>query len=351
MFKKAYHYITHWESWHWLAKYIPIVPVWVWYCLKSRSLWFFTSSNPTLTFGGFMGETKQEMYKQLPEASYPKSIYISSRRDFNSLKETFISNQFVYPVAVKPDAGMMGFMFRKIESEAQLKAYHEVMSVDYILQEFISYPLEVSVFYYRYPGEQKGTITGFLRKEFLQVIGNGHSTLWELIQNYPRVDFRLEEMKAKHKNRLHSVIPEGELFCLSPALNLSRGGKLISLALEKDENLLSVFDELSHFTNSFYYGRYDIKCNSIAELKQGKNFSILEYNGSGAEPHHIYGDGNSLFKAYCILIHHWKVLYRISKINKQLGTPYWGFSKGLSYCIDSKKHFKLLSRLDTQFQL
>ncbi len=28
--------ITHWETWHYLAKYIPISPVWFWYCLRSR---------------------------------------------------------------------------------------------------------------------------------------------------------------------------------------------------------------------------------------------------------------------------------------------------------------------------
>jgi len=351
MWKKTRYYITHWETWHWLAKYIPIMPVWVWYCLKSRSLWFFTPSNPSLSFGGFLGETKQEMYKQLPESTYPKSIYVSPATDFHSLIKDFNAANFKYPVAVKPDAGMMGFMFRRIESEEQLRAYHAVMKVDFILQEFINLPLEVSVFYYRYPGEQSGVITGFLKKEFLQVIGDGSSTLGELIKSYDRVSFRMNEMIAKHNHRLTDIIPLGEVFCLSPALNLSRGGKLISLASQKDEKLLRIFDDLSHYTKSFYYGRYDIKCSSIEELKQGKNFSILEYNGSGAEPHHVYGDGNTLLKAYNILLQHWKVLYRISKINNRQGIPYWSFSRGLAYSMAAKKHFKLLSRMDTELEL
>ena len=76
-FKKIIYRIAHWETWHYLAKYIPISPAWLWYCMRSGSLWFFTPSNPTLTFGGFEGESKKEMYDQLPPGSYPKTVYIS----------------------------------------------------------------------------------------------------------------------------------------------------------------------------------------------------------------------------------------------------------------------------------
>src|SRR5688572_32791206 len=77
LFQKSWYYITHWESWHWFAKYILIGPVWLWYSLRARSLWFFTPCNPTITFGGYAGETKQEVYKQLPPGTYPDSIFIS----------------------------------------------------------------------------------------------------------------------------------------------------------------------------------------------------------------------------------------------------------------------------------
>lgn len=351
MLKKAIRYVTNWEDWHWLAKYIPLVPSWCWFCLKSRSFWFFTPSNPTLTFGGFIGETKREMYEQLPESCVPKSSYVQASSPFERVRREFEAGDFAYPVAVKPDSGMMGFMFRKIENEKMLRNYHEAIRVDYIIQEYIHYPLEVSVFYYRYPGEEKGRITGFLRKEFLQVTGDGCSTLEELIEKYDRVQFRQKEMKSKHRSQLNRVPDRGEVFCLSPALNLSRGGRLISLDFEKDEKLLHVFDELSHYTKSFYYGRYDIKCRSVEELKEGKHFAILEYNGSGAEPHHIYGNGNSLFTAYRILLDHWKVLYRISRKNYERGVPYWSFGRGMKYALKVRQHFKELSRIDSQFQL
>jgi hypothetical protein len=340
--------MRHWETWHYLAKYIPIMPVWGWYCFKARSLWFFTPSNPTISFGGFEGESKSEMYEQLPPGSYPKSVFISPSLNFKDVQHLVAENKFNYPFAVKPDVGMMGFMFRRINNREEFELYHKKMPVDYFVQELVNYPLEVSVFYYRFPNQQKGTITGFLKKEFLEVVGDGKSTLWELIQAYDRVRFRLEEMQLKHADRLNDILPEGEIYFLSYALNLSRGGRLVSLEKEKDEQLLTVFDNLSHYTRHFYYGRYDIKCASIEDLKKGKNFSILEYNGCGAEPHHIYGNGNTLLQAYAIVLHHWRVLYQISRYNHKAGISYWPHKKGLHFLKDAKRHFKMLKQLDKE---
>ena len=327
------------------------MPAWLWYCMRSRSFWFFTPSNPTLTFGGFEGESKKEMYDQLPPGTYPKTILIRHNLSMEDALKTVSENNFAYPFAVKPDVGMMGFMFRTISNEEEFLQYHKRMPADYLVQEYVKYPLELSVFYYRFPDELRGNITGFIKKEFLSVTGDGRSNLLQLISNYDRVKFRIEEMKAKHKDKLHNIIPEGEVFYLSHALNLSRGGKLVSLAHEKDDRLLKVFDELSHYAGHFYYGRYDIKCTSIEDLKRGKNFSILEYNGCGAEPHHIYGNGNTLFEAYRIVLHHWKVLYTISKYNERNGVEYWEFRKGYKFLKNAKKHFKQLKQLDLQTQI
>jgi hypothetical protein len=349
--KKSLYKITHWETWHYLVKYIPLAPAWLWYCLKARSFWFFTPSNPSLTFGGFEGERKKEMYDQLPAGSYPKTIYVDHSMSVAEVEMLIATHHFQYPFVVKPDAGMMGLMFRKIETVEQLRSYHHKMPIVYIIQEFVNYPIEVSVFYYRFPSQEKGTITGFIRKEFLEVAGDGKSTLNQLILNYPRAAFRMEEMRLKHRDRLEEIIPAGEKYCLSHALNLSRGGKLVSLEHEKNDSLLKVFDELSHYAKHFYYGRYDIKCASIEDLKQGKNFSILEYNGSGAEPHHIYGNGNNVLQAYRIVLHHWNVLYKISKHNHKDGIAYWKYKEGKTFLKAAKKHFKLLKQLDLQTSL
>ena len=345
-FKKNLYRLTHWETWDWRIKYLLIGPAWLWFCLRARSLWFFTASNPTLTFGGFEGESKKEMYNQLPSGSFPESIFVHPNLSIAEVEQMLSAYKMTYPLAVKPDVGKMGLMFRRLDRPEQLAEYHSTVAFEYIIQRFVDYPLELSVFYYRIPDATKGTITGFIRKDFLEVTGDGKSTLWELMLDYPRVQFRLEELAAKHHDKLDTVLASGERYCLSSALNLSRGGKLVSLEHEKDERLLKVFDGLSHYTGSFYYGRYDIKCRSIDDLKRGEHFTILEYNGSGAEPHHVYGNGYSLFQACYILVKHWAVLCKISRINRKRGFHYWDLARGWKHLERAGFHVELLRKLD-----
>jgi hypothetical protein len=137
-------------------------------------------------------------------------------------------------------------------------------------------------------------------------------------------------------------LQEGEKYYLSYAGNHNRGARFICLKHEIDEALHQVFDDLNKQVPHFYYGRYDIKAASVEDLKAGRNFYILEYNGSGAEPNHIYDAGLSLFEAYREILRHWKVLYDISKYNHQNGFPYWSFKQGREFLSKSNEHFKKL---------
>ncbi len=336
---------TNWELFPFWLKYAPIMPVWLWYCLRAKSFWFFTPSNPTITFGGFEGEGKKEMYELLPKHTYPKTIFIEPELNFETVLQLVSQNNFQYPFIVKPDVGMKGLLFRKIDNKEELKTYHQKISIEYMVQDLVLYPLEVSIFYYRYPAKSTGVITGFIQKDLMEVMGDGKKTLWELIQSHPLAKLRLPEMQLKHQQQLHIIIPAGQQFILTYAANLSRGAKFTNLQQFIDDDLLNVFDALSK-PAEFYYGRYDIKCNSIEDLKQGKNFSILEYNGSGAEPNHVYHSGYTWFAALKEFLKHWKVLYEISAYNHAQGIKYWPYKKGLSFLRQAKQHLALLEKLD-----
>ena len=345
--KKTWYVLTHWEVWHYNVKYALISPVWIWYSLRARSFYFFTPANPTLTFGGFEGGPKKEIYDHLPKHTYPNSIYIEPSWPLNRVKDRMVESQLIFPVAVKPNVGMMGLMFRKIDNVDDLAVYHQTMTVTYILQELINYPIEVSVFYHRSPDSLKGTITGFVRKEALEVTGDGTSTLQQLMKALEsRPSFKPHEWKKKHRLRLQQVIPAGKIFKLAWVANLSRGGKMVNIEDQKNEKLLKVFDDLSLYSNNLYYGRYDIKCTSVEDLKEGKNFSILEFNGTGAEPHHMYGNGNNLFQAFKIIGYHWRVLFNIARYHHKKGVPYKTLREGLRFTKASNRHFNHLRVLD-----
>jgi hypothetical protein len=337
---------SNWELWPMRFRYFPITPVWLWYSMCSRSFWFFTPSNPTVTFGGFEGETKREIYEQLPNGTYPPTAYINPKFHINEVQKIITELNFSYPFVVKPEVGKGGLLFRIIENFEQLKTYHHKSPANYLIQALVNYPVEFSVFYYRFPDQQKGVITGFLRKELLDVTGDGVTTLQQLILKHPIAKHRMAEFRTKHSEKLNSIIPSGERFCLSYAANLSRGGRFINLKHEIDDKLHQVFDDLNTSSKTFYYGRYDLKAASVEDLKEGKNFLILEYNGSGAEPNHIYNSNYTLLGAYAEIIKHWKVLYKISRYNNKQGINYYSFSEGYRILQESNRHITLLKKCD-----
>lgn len=344
--KKLFKRITNWEAWPFKLLYAPIAPFWVWYMLKSRAVWFFTPSNPKITFGGMDGETKMEMYNLLPRHLYPATFKVLPAEDFNSVRSALEKSGIRYPFIVKPDIACQGILFRKIDDEAALENYHQKVPVDYIVQAMVQYPMEVSAFYIRHPQEKKGRVTGFLHKIPLQVTGNGKDTLEALILQHPKANKRKEEMFARHSARLQTILPAGEKYMLSHAGNHNRGAHFIDLKEHIDDKLVAIFDEISLGINDFFYGRYDIMCSSVEDLKNGKNFSILEYNGCGAEPNHFYDTGYSLPGAYKEILKHWKALYQISKYNSSIGIKPWPYQKGRKFMAETKAHFAAIRQAD-----
>ena len=338
--------IKNWEQWPFKLLYAPITPVWLWYVVRSGAVWFFTPSNPRLTFGGMEGEPKKEMHDLLPKHLCPAFFNVNPTEDFSFVLNRLEEHKITFPLIVKPEVGGQGILFRKIDTREQLENYHKLVPVEYLVQQLIQYPLEVSLFYYRYPGESKGAITGFLKKIPMQVTGDGVHTLKELILMNSKSEKRIDELRPKHKHNFKKILPKGVKYMLSYAANHNRGARFIDLKNEIDENMVSILDKISLSINDFFYGRYDIMCNSVEELKQGKNFVILEYNGCGAEPNHFYDTGYTLTAAWKEILKHWKILYEISRQNYKKGIPYWPLFKGIRFRIDTKKYYKKIKAAD-----
>jgi hypothetical protein len=341
--KKLSKKISNWQHWPFLPFYFPVSFIWLWYCIRSRSLWFFSTSNPTLTFGGFEGESKDEMYNLLSPEYYPDTVYINPKKTFNEVRGIVKKHSFSYPLIVKPNVGMAGILFKKIDNESQLEIYHQLVPADYIIQDYVDYPFEVSVFYHRHPENKTGKISAFFSKKLPSIKGDGFSSIKELVnKNKPEIKEEINKLSA---GKLEKILAKDEVFYLSFVGNRYHGTTFHDLSCLIDHALLKVFDKIS-LTNEFYYGRYDIKCQSIEDLKKGKNFSILEFNGAGSIPNHIYTEKYHLGEAYKEILKHWKELYEISDYNHKKGLPYWGFSKGLFFLMNAKKHFRFLKKCD-----
>lgn len=341
--------ITNWELWPFVLIYAPLGLLWAYYALRAKSFWFFSNVDPTLEFSGFEGESKREMYDQLPQHYYPETIYITPGAAFENVVVQLQASTITYPFIAKPDVGMHGILVRKISDIDDLRQYHQNVPVHYLLQQNIDLPMEFSVFHIRYPGSEKGIVTGFILKEYLQVTGDGNASLLQLIRQHPKAKYREDEMKHLHRGKMDMVLANGETYSLSFTGNHNRGAKFVNLHHEIDEALCRVFDEISLAAGHFYYGRYDLKCTSLQDLKQGKNISILEFNGTGAEPNHIYDCGMSYINALRTIAMHWKHMYKIGRVNYHKGIPYWNYKAGRRQLREAGKFFAKLRVYDTLF--
>ena len=289
-------------------------------------------------------ESKKEIYDIIPSQYYPKTILIkakSSKEEIVSLAKHAVLS---FPLIGKPDIGMRGLSVKKLENENDILEYARVSKVDFLLQEFIPFEQEVGIFYYRYPNEAKGHLSGIVGKEFLSVIGDGVSTIETLLTKDKRYILQLPTLQKAYEEKLSEVLEKGEKFLLVPYGNHARGAKFIDLSYLIDEQLTNTIDRVCKQIDGFYFGRMDVRYNSWEELKQGKSFSIIELNGSGSEPTHIYDPGHSVFWAWKEIIKHWRILYRISKMNHHLQkTPYMTTRMGLDMFKQNSEYIKLLN--------
>lgn len=186
------------------------------------------------------------------------------------------------------------------------------------------------VFHNRIPGEAKGKITGIVGKELLSVTGDGRSTIDELLQQNQRFILQLPVLRKNIPDELTIILRSGERKLLVPYGNHARGAKFLDVTHLADERLNRMIDELARQIKGFYYDRMDVRYNSIEELREGKNFSIIELNGSGSEPTHMYDPRHSVFFAWKEITRHWAIMYKISSINHKNGVPYMTRKEGLA---------------------
>lgn len=269
-----------------------------------------------------MMESKKEIYDLIPQQYFPKTELIKEGTDLQNVLNAIIKAKIKYPLIAKPDTGLRGSAVKKINSITDLEEYTQKANFDYVVQDLIPFDNEVGIFYVRYPHEKAGRITGIVSKEFLIVTGNGFSTIDELIKENPRYELQLPVLKQEYGRRLLDILPKGEKLNLVPYGNHARGAKFIDGSHWITPKLTQTINEMCLQIPGFYFGRLDVMYHTMEELEQGLNFLVVELNGAGSEPTHIYDPKHSLFFAWKELARHITYMYEISVANHKKGAAY-----------------------------
>jgi hypothetical protein len=292
-----------------------------WLSIRAGSLTFFSASNPGILMGGMFGESKAEVLKMVPAELVPKTVFIPKGTPFGHVESLLQNHQLQYPLIFKPDIGERGFMVRRINNNDNARAYMNEFQHDFIAQELVDLPLEFAVFYARVPSDPIGRITSVVKKEMLTVQGDGTSTLRDLIHAKDRAKLQWPVLRERFRESLNDIVPPGKTVELVSIGNHCLGTKFLNANYLIDEKLNESFDKISKRIPGFYFGRYDLRCKSIEDLREGK-IMIMELNGCGAEPAHIYDPQFSFFRAVSVLLEHWKTIFVIARQNKNSGAAY-----------------------------
>ena len=344
--------LTQWEHWPAFVYYLPLMPFFVMRAIKGGHLIHFILANPGILYSGNGSESKYKTLCLLPESMRPKSFLFTRTDNIESIPTQLKELQFQYPLIAKPNVGFRGYLVKKINAEVELMRYLEKVKTDVIIQEFIPYEKELGIFYHRIPGEQRGKISSVTIKKFIKVTGDGKSDLSKLIMNDERAFLYYDLFKTIHKEKMDFVYPKGEQITLSVIGNHSKGTQFIN-----GNHLIN--DELEDFINmvclqieGWYYGRLDIKYESIEKLLKGEAFKILEINGIISEPTHIYDAAHkdaTFLTALKSINYHWSIMGKIGKkVHTDQRIPYPKIMPLIKNLLDLRRYTKKLKKLNAE---
>jgi hypothetical protein len=320
--------IRHWEYWPFGIIQAPLFIYWLWLSVKARSLFYFSASNPSILTGGMIGESKFDVLNLIPEEFKPKTILIRRPADVEQIRREMENAGISFPCVFKPDIGQRGWKVQIIHHSEEASDYLSDISTDFLIQEFVAAAHEYGVFYVRKPDEPAGRVVSVTGKKMLAVTGDGKTTLHRLIRNNSRAFLQQERLEKIFSSRWNEIIPAGEEIVLNKIGNHCLGTCFLDHGHLISDELNQSFEIISKQINGFYFGRFDLRCHSPEDLIVGK-IKILELNGCGAEPAHIYEPGYNLIKAMRVLLRHMYDMYEVSVQNKKRGIPYLSFREGV----------------------
>ncbi len=355
--KASNHKVALSERIPYILFYTPIGIQWFLLGVRYRSMTLPTIANPLIEAGGLWGESKSMLMSNISEESSEfVAPFITIKLDSNISSEALLelalekikTKGLQFPIVVKPDIGWLGIGVRVVKNERMLLDYIKIYPKDLtiIMQKLIPHKGEAGVFFIRKPGESRGRVTSLTLRYFPFIVGDGVSTVDELINKDERLNYKsrfyygLENMhQGLTPEFLQSVPQPDELIQIAFIGSIRVGGLYINGEKYITEKLNDRFNQIACSIPEFYFGRFDIKFKSIDLLQRGTDFEIFEINGAGSEAIHVWDADMPLLKVFQELFHYQSLLFKISNTNRKRGFKPMG---GRDFYDFTKRYRKLM---------
>tara|TARA_R110002073_G_scaffold37866_3_gene109103 strand:+ start:138407 stop:140926 length:2520 start_codon:yes stop_codon:yes gene_type:complete len=241
-----------------------------------------------------------------------------------------------FPVICKPDKGERGRDVRLVRTKDDLTKYCTSSDEPFVLQKFHPGPLELGVLWVRhaesitdpdYAGPS-GFIYAITIKHFPTLIGDGKTSLRRLILKHRRHRAQATVFVQRNRDRLDWIPDKDEEVSLGFAGNHAQGAMFTDgqhlITPQLSAKITSIADRFNADQGGgFDIGRFDIRCESLEQLRNGEGFGIVELNGLTSEPTNIYDPDRTLIWAWDVLLGYWKHAERLAqaRLDTKTGQP------------------------------
>lgn len=305
---------------------VPLAVQWLWLGLRYRSLTLPSAANPSITSGGLVGEGKLEYFRGMgPLALAATARHCGVTNDGTqtaaALDARLQASGLDFPLIAKPDLGLCGYGVRRVDDMAQLQDYlsrfprGEVV----VLQEYLPQDGEAGIFYARDPATGRGDIIGLALRTFPHVIGDGVQTVAQLVAADPRAG-RLAASARHECNFDASAVPAaGEVARLATIGSTRVGGLYRDGAACSTPELVAAIDAIARDMPDFHFGRFDVRFDSLARLREGRGLRIMEVNGAGSEAIEAWDPGTGLLEGFRMIFRKQRIAFAIGDARRREG--------------------------------
>lgn len=311
-----------WEFWPMWLFYPPVALWTVILAVRYKGFGAISAANPGIADGGIVGESKYEILRRLPQDWIVPSWRLAPGDASTRLRQLdhFLRTAgWSYPLVLKPDVGQRGVGMRCVRSADQALAYLADEPGAVLVQPLHEGPYEAGIFYYRKPAWAHGLILSITDKRFPVIVGDGRSTIEDLIWAHPRYRMQAGRFLARHDSVRTRVLAAGEAFILARAGNHAQGTMFVDGAHLITPALESRIDAIARAFPGFFIGRFDVRYRDPEAFKAGRDLAIVELNGATAEATDIYDPSRSLGSAYRTLFRQWRLVFAIGAANRARG--------------------------------
>lgn len=319
-------FFEFWPTW---VMYLPVALQWGLLALRYRSLSLPLIANPAIPLSGMVGVPKTAVFENAGEQArnwiLPWIEYDVTKEgpaiQTTRVKQLLADMNLGLPIVGKPNLGCRGAGVKLLQTDAELHAYLDTfpLAATIQFQELADWEAEAGVFYVRHPDKEAGEITSLTLKYMPYVIGDGESTLAQLVARDPRAGQLLHLYRDRHAHNWDTVIEADQPYRLVFSASHCRGAvfrdgnRYITDKLSKTLDI--IFDDIP----GFHYGRLDIKFRDLESLMNGEAFSIIEINGASSESIHIWDRNTGFGEAVNTLMRQYRTLFTLGHANRLRG--------------------------------